>query len=124
MSKITNKQSETRPQDKIQVTKQQSVSYAGPIPPPVMMAEYKTIDAGLPDRIVSMAEKAQNSQNEIMQGEMHTRKWALFAVWSISIFVISIGAFLSFYDKELLGGITMAIGTAPIWKNLFSYLSK
>ncbi|MCY3877998.1 MAG: DUF2335 domain-containing protein [Rhodobacteraceae bacterium] len=48
----------------IQVAYTQSISFKGPLPPPVLLEEYEKIDSGLADRIVKMAESEMSHRQQ------------------------------------------------------------
>lgn len=56
-----------------------SASFSGPIPPPSLLASYDALQSGLADRIVSMAEKEQNSRHDIDARQLNLAEVALKA---------------------------------------------
>lgn len=76
--------------------------FAGPIPHPKLMAEYKQVDSTFPDRILKMAEEDLKTTHR-----MQFLGW--LSVYSLSVILIIAGVVLLVMDKPITGFVTLAI---------------
>lgn len=76
--------------------------FAGPIPHPKLMAEYKQVDSTFPDRILKMAEDDLKITHR-----MQFLGW--ISVYSLSVILIIAGVVLLVMDKPITGFVTLAI---------------
>lgn len=99
-----------------------SKGFSGPIPPPNILHEYNTIDAGLADRIVSMAETEQKHRqmieekalNAAIKVEARGQNYALMIA-----LVIIIGSVFLIYQGHEISGSVLAGGTLIGLASLF-----
>lgn len=96
----------------IQTVSQQT--FSGPIPPPAMLGEYDTIQNGLADRIVSMAESQQTHRQSLekqsVEAAISTESRGQHYALLISVVIIAGALYLIDSGKEISGSI-LAGGT-------------
>lgn len=87
--------------------------FAGPIPHPKLMSEYKQVDPTFPNRILKMAEDDLKITHR-----MQFLGWV--SVYSLSVILIVAGVVLLIMDKPITGFVTLAIsGIFPIIQLFF-----
>jgi uncharacterized membrane protein len=96
-----------------QSTKIVSQKFSGPLPPPELLEGYERILPGAADRILKMAELAQEEDNrQVVLGNDHSRKANTRGQWlSFSILMTSlcIAAFAIYKDQEVAASILAAV---------------
>ncbi len=91
-------------------------AFAGPIPPPSLLADYERISPGLADRIVGMAENQSQHRRDIEQkivaAEIHDRerqsteaRIGQASALIITLFALGVGAYTACAGHEVAGGI-------------------
>lgn len=109
--------------------------YSGPIPTPEMMRTYYEIDPSLPDRIMSMAEKANDAairynlakaelvevESEAVRAEIDIAKKGQILVFCLLIIMIGAVCLLGYTGHEnvaitLVGALTVA-GIVMKWRS-------
>ncbi len=91
--------------------------YSGPIPPPDVLKDYGTIDATLPDRIMSMAEKEQNHMHETEKAQLNndyilSRRGQNFAM-TLTV-IITVASMYFMYMGSSVGGAIFSSGVLVI----------
>lgn len=92
-----------------------SQEYSGPIPPPQMLSDYEKVEAGLANRLVTMAEEEQKHRQSLeslaVNGEIDKDKRGQQYALTTSLFIILITAILIYFDHEIaataFGGVTL-----------------
>jgi uncharacterized membrane protein len=92
--------------------------YTGPIPEARDLAEYEQINPGLANRIIKMAENEQGHRHVIEDrrnlAEVRlTTRGQVFG-FIISLLTISCGAILTYYDKSMVGLVSLVSGVAML----------
>lgn len=91
-------------------------AYQGPIPPPVILAQYDQIQSGLADRIMKMAESEtahrQSIENRaidadiVFKGKEYTeRRIGQFLGFCIGTAAIFCGSYTAIHGQPLVGGL-------------------
>jgi uncharacterized membrane protein len=91
-----------------------SSSFQGPLPPPNLLRAYNEAFPGCAERIVAMAEAESRERHEasrheretrrlVIEGDVFSQKTGLILAFLLSVFVVSIGAFL-IYTGHLAWG--------------------
>lgn len=84
-------------------------TFSGPIPHPTLLAEYKSVDSDIPNRIVTMAEGQQEHrhglENKSLTAAIDTEKRGQNYALTISLLFIVVSMFLIGIDKEISGSI-------------------
>jgi uncharacterized membrane protein len=92
--------------------------FAGPLPPPQELAAYEHITPGLADRIVSMAEKEQNTRHKITQRQNWAQIWITSAGqvfgFILALAIIAIAGWLLAHDKAITGFSALLIGIGTL----------
>ncbi len=114
------------PSKKTQVIQQQSTQlFAGPIPPPEILAKYDQLTPGLADRIVSMAERQSMHRQSlesanvaaeiahIERRDSEAKRGQIFA-FIIAITAIILGAVVVALNHPVTGGLLSALGLGGI----------
>jgi uncharacterized membrane protein len=78
---------------KLRIEQAISQQYSGPLPPPKMLHDYDTVNAGFAERIVSMAEKEQGHRHSLenlavngaINKDTRSQRYALFCIVFLSI---------------------------------------
>ena len=95
--------------DKSQTITVSSEIFSGPVPPPEILAEYKSIDPNIPDRIITMAENQQAHTHELekyaMKSAVKTESKGQTYALIVSLTIILGSMFLIYDGKEISGGI-------------------
>lgn len=83
--------------------------FSGPVPPPRLMAEYKTVDPDLPNRILTMTEEEQKHAHEMELAALtstvaNERRGQIFA-FVVSLIIIIGSVYLIDSDKQIAGTI-------------------
>lgn len=93
-------------------------SFSGPLPPPNILEGYKRVDKGLPDRIMSMAEREQESITAFRKRalELQGRDTFLGMVFAFMTILITLigGIILLLNDKDAAGYIAIISGVVGI----------
>jgi len=83
--------------------------FSGPVPPPGLMAEYKTVDPNLPDRILTMVEEEQKHAHKMeraaLTGTIANETRGQFFAFIVSILIIAGAVYLIDSDKPIAGTI-------------------
>lgn len=89
-------------------------SFSGPIPHPTILNMYNKIEKGFADRIISMAEKEQNSaiEHERKLLEYQSRDSLLGAIFAFVtiVLLVLLGFILILNDKNLAGYAALVVG--------------
>ncbi len=116
--RIVNAFIKSTPSEGAKVESFQAMRYAGPIPHPDLMEGFKRVDESLPDKIMSMANEAQNhfisKENKIIDGYFDLKKSGqAYAFYLAVIFII--GSFgLVVAGKDIAGYVSLAFGIVSI----------
>jgi len=84
-------------------------TFSGPVPPPRLMAEYKTVAPDLPDRILTMAEEEQKHAHAMERAALtatiaNETRGQIFA-FIVSLIIIIGAVYLIDTDKPVAGTI-------------------
>jgi len=84
-------------------------TFSGPVPPPGLMAEYKTVDPDLPNRILTMAEQEQKHAHEMELSALtatvaNETRGQIFA-FVVSLIIIIGAVYLIGTGKQIAGTI-------------------
>jgi uncharacterized membrane protein len=91
-----------------------SEQFSGPIAHPRHLREYETILPGSAERIVTMAEKAQNHNqamdNKIVDGSMLQSKQAMYLGFAALIVLIGLAMYAGMHGNNVLAGLLLGTG--------------
>lgn len=99
--------------------------YSGPLPPSAELASYEKIKPGLADRIIHMAENEQSHRHKLEAQELAMTEKQIkaavresflgqFFAFSIALFTVSAGAYVTIQGAEIPGSILGTAGLAAI----------
>lgn len=100
----------------IQVEETRIESFRGPVPHPDVLLKYDTVQPGLADRIVAMAEREQAHRHGIVDAAVQANiasdrrgQWMAFTLAALFMIVaVLIGVFASAAAGAILGGLDIA----------------
>ncbi len=118
---MSKKASMAKPQQdsKLTLTREE---FSGPIPPPVVLEQYKNILPSAPDRIIIMAEKQQNHEHvaiiQALTGEVALKnKGQLYGFLFIVLisFLSAYALFLGYEKFAIMGMIFVAVPLVKVF---------
>ncbi len=115
-----------KPQKNHTIIEQQKF-FAGPIPSPEVMQEYKDIDPGLPDRIMTMAEKQQAHRTAMERREQKIYPFLLVFGQLLGFFlgiVALLGGFYLISINKDAQGIATLVGSVATLIGIYIYNKK
>ena len=109
---------QTGSSDAEQTSFEYSSLYSGPLPPPVHLAHYEQVQAGLADRIISMAEKEQahriDTEQRALRASISSHRWGQFLGTFLAVLGFAVAAVFGYWGHAavgatLAGGVVSAI---------------
>lgn len=106
-----NNNQPTKNQTTVQIKQTQATTYSGPIPAAEEFRKYEEILPGAADRILTMAEAQATHRQELetlaVKGGLINSRIGQITGLIFFIFLITAGTFLIFWDKDVVGLISI-----------------
>ena len=108
----------------ITASKQTTVTFRGPLPPPEILQAYNKAVPNGADRIMGMAERQsahrQELEKTVLKSNTSVQKFGVFSALAITLTALVLGFILIIYDKDILG-FTLMIGSLGSLVGTFVY---
>jgi uncharacterized membrane protein len=111
---VSNQSKESSENEVLQsLVAQQSITWHGPLPPPVALAQYNSAFPGCAERIVKQAEEQsrhrQNLEQLTINANIASQDRGQWMAFTLALLILVGGFALIFFEKSVLG--TVFIGT-------------
>lgn len=103
-------QNETELSDEDIVISRREAHFAGPLPPPAMLAHYEEIHEGLAHRLLNLTEKEQEHQHKLDLISISNERPKIYGSIFISCLMVLGGVACAYYDQPVLGGVIATTG--------------
>lgn len=104
---------------------QKMVAYSGPLPPSFELGNYEEVLPGAADRIITMAEKAQELQEKAIVGGTNLHRQRISSATIVSLGIITIGGLAIVLDPAWLSLPLSGIGILTLsLRQLFKWMRR
>lgn len=95
--------------------RESTTNFAGPLPPPEVLAKYEAIEPGFANRIVEMAEKQaehrQEQEKKIVTADIKDGRLGIWLAFILSFTTIIAGVLIAIYaDAAIIGTVLSSFG--------------
>lgn len=104
---VQHKQPQIAATFEIQASRESTVSFSGPLPPPEILHSYNVVVPGAAERIVAMADRQsvhrQDLEKIVVKGNSRQQAFGTVTAFLLSLMVVAAGTFLIYNDKDVTG---------------------